>query len=204
MKSSYFRIKQILYKKFKEEPWFSKVLSYTIVRYQSIESRMIETFRFVDCNPENYGVFSYEYASILRDSGSVFGSIMDSLVRETSSEEPKKKYDIRDYRKWLIREIEKIHLVSVGLIYPIQQRFLLPFYRIEDEDKKLEWWTAYNYVKHSDISKFKDGNLGNALNSLGALAILYAIMDSKNGSQIRLFNQIGFVSPMKSLLEVYR
>lgn len=196
----YRRLKQVLYNKFKDEPWFSEVLSYMIVRYHSIENRMIETFRYVDCNPENFGVFSYEYASILRDSGSVFGSIMDRLVRETSPQPAKNEYDMRDYRKWLVEKVEKIRLVTVRLIYPIQKRFLDPFKRIE----RLEWWIAYNNVKHSDIRQFKDGNLGNALNALGALAILYVALDSNNGSQIRLFDEIGYVSWGKSLLEVYK
>lgn len=199
----YSRLKHVLYKKFKDESWFSEVLSYIILRYHSIETRMIETFRYVDCNPENFGVFSYEYASILRDAGSVFSSIMDRLVRETS-QPVKNEYDMGDYRKWLVKEVEKIRLVTVGLIYPIQKRFLRPFNRIERESERLEWWTAYNSVKHSDIRQLKDGNLGNALNALGALAILYAALDSNNGSQIRLFDEIGLVSRGKSLLEVYK
>jgi hypothetical protein len=108
--SLYSRIKSVLFNKFKEEQWFREVLSYMMIRYDSIESRMIETFRYVDCNPLNYGVFSYEYASILRDAGSVFGSIMDTLVRKSDSVPRKNEYDVRDYRKWLINEIEKIHL----------------------------------------------------------------------------------------------
>lgn len=203
MRFHYSRIKNILYHKFKEKPWFLAVLSYTLIRFHSIESRMIETFRYVDCNPENYDVFSYEYASILRDSGSVFGSIMDRLVRETSSQPTEREYNMGDYRKWLIKEVENVHLVSVGLVYPVQQRFLLPFHQIEQENERLEWWTAYNNVKHIDISKFKDGNLGNTLHSIGALAVLYAVMDKNNGSQIRLFDEIGFRSPMRNLAEVF-
>lgn len=201
---SYSRIKNVLFDKFKEEQWFTEVLSYMMIRYDSIESRMIETFRYVDCNPANYGVFSYEYASILRDVGSIFGSIMDTLVRKSDVIPRKNEYDIRDYRKWLINEIENIHFISVGLSYPIQNRILAPFYRINDEHKKLKWWTAYNNVKHSDISMFKDGNLKNTLNSLGALAILYAVMDGRKGSRIRLFSQIGLFKSQRTLIDVFK
>jgi hypothetical protein len=195
----YSRIKQILYKKFKNEPWFSEVLSYTTMRYHSIESRLIETFRYVDCNPLNYKVFSHEYTSILRDSGSVFSSIMDRLVKETSCQQIKKEYNIRHYRKWLINNVEQIDAVVVTIYYPFNQR-IAPFH--ENEDGKLGWWIAYNNVKHSDIDKFKDGNLENALLSLGALAVLYTVMDAHNGSQIRLFDKIGFVNRLQSLREL--
>jgi len=163
---------------------------------------MIETFRYVDCNPLNYDVFSYEYASILRDVGSVFGSIMDRLVRKTGFLPADEDSNMGHYRKWLTKEIENIHLVSVGLSYPIQQR-LSPFQLIKHENQSLRWWTAYNNVKHSDISMFKDGNLRNALNSLGAFAILYAVMDVNNGSGIRLFSEIGFVTPQPTFADVY-
>jgi hypothetical protein len=150
----------------------------------------------------NRNVFSYEYGSILRDSGSVFSSIMDRLLRETIPERQSEEYDIRDYRKWLIKEIDKIHLLSVEINYPLERRYLLPFKDLDKEDNRLEWWTAYNNIKHSDVDNFRDGNLKNAFNSLGALAILYAVIDSNNGSAIRAFDSIGLVKP-ESFVEAF-
>ena len=142
----------------------------------------------------NSNVFSYEYGSILRDSGSVFGSIMDKLVRATKSISPKTMLDIRNYREWLRENVENIHSATVGISYPLKRRFLMPFLSFEDE-KTPQWWLGYNNIKHSDIDKFEDGNLGNVLNSLGALAILYALMDDENGAGIKLFEDIGFFKP---------
>jgi len=195
MDFSYARVKRLLFDKYQGLPWFREVLLYTMKRYHSIENRLIETFRYVDCSNMNCGVFSYEYASILRDCGSVFGSIMDRLVRETTPKKPSNEYDMRDYRKWLIKEINEIHLLSVGINYPLERKYLLPFKELDREDGRLEWWIAYNNIKHSDVDNFRDGNLRNAFNSLGALAILFAVMDANNGSEIRVFEEIGFVKP---------
>jgi len=127
---------------------------------------------------------------------------MDRLVRETTPKKPSNEYDMRDYRKWLIKEIDKIHLISVGINYPLERKYLLPFKELDKEDGRLEWWIAYNNIKHSDVDNFKDGNLRNAFNSLGALSILYAVMDTNNGSEIRAFEEIGFVRP-QSFVETF-
>ena len=192
---SYSRIKNVLFDKFKEEQWFTEVLSYMMIRYDSIESRMIETFRYVDCNPANYGVFSYEYASILRDVGSIFGSIMDTLVRKSDVIPRKNEYDIRDYRKWLINEIENIHFISVGLNYPIQNRILAPFYRINDEHKKLKWWTAYNKIKHHRSTRYQRANLRNTLNAVAGLFVMLLYLYKEDA-------EAGTLAPSPSLFRV--
>jgi len=192
-------VKNILYKEFKDNKWFNELLSYITTRYYSIETRIIDTFRFVELHPMNSNVFSYEYGSILRDAGSVFGSIMDKLVRATNPINPEKILDMTDYKKWLKENVEKIHLITAGIRYPIEKRFLMPFISLQYKNKSPEWWRSYNYIKHLEIDKFTHGNLGNALNSLAALAILYALMDETGGAVIRLFDNIGFFEPENSL-----
>lgn len=154
---------------------------------------MIETFRYVACHPNNRNTFSYEYASILRDAGSVFGSVMDRLVRETSSVSG--QLDIRKYREWLRSEVENIHSLAAEINYPLAERVLLPFLTLKDENGRLEWWNAYNELKHSDIDKFQVGNFENALNSVAALAILVTLM----GEVPTLFPNVGFFEPEEYL-----
>ena len=191
------RVKCVIYEQFSEEPWYDDILSYLLQRYNSIEKRTIETFRYVACHPRNRNTFSYEYASILRDAGSVFSSVLDKLVRETSS--LSKQLDIRDYRKWLMqldiprhtpKKIDRIYSVSVDINYPLKEKVLLPLFQLKDEKEKLTWWEAYNNVKHSDIDKFHAGNFENAMNSVATLAILLALF--VKGGEGRLFVNPGF------------
>lgn len=188
----YTRVGNAIYGKLGKEMWYRDILSYIRRRYDSIESRMIGTFRYVDCHPGNRNTFSYEYASILRDAGSVFGSVMDRLVRETSLGSG--QLDIRDYRRWLTREVKNIHSIAADINYPLAERLLLPFHSLKEEDGRLEWWNAYTDVKHSDIGKFQIGNFENTLNSVAALAILLQLAKPK-GVRIRLFPNIGFYYP---------
>jgi len=185
-------VEALLWRKFRKAKWYEDVLSYLLKRYYSIENRIIETFRYVDCHPSNRATFSYEYSSILRDAGSVFGSTMDRLVKETRSISA--LLDIRDYAKWLREEVENIPLIAAEINYPSEERLLLPFLPLNDEKSRLNWWHAYNEVKHSDIDKFHVGNFENALNSLAALAILLALYQLHYGG--RLFPNI-YYSPEK-------
>jgi len=189
----YSRVQDLIDNKFRREPWYGEVLSYLLQRYSSIEGRMIETFRYVACHPNNRNTFSYEYASILRDAGSVFGSVMDRLVRETSSVSG--QLDIRKHREWLRSEVENIHSLAAEINYPLAERVLLPFLTLKDENGRLEWWNAYNELKHSDIDKFQVGNFENALNSVAALAILVTLM----GEVPTLFPNVGFFEPEEYL-----
>ena len=120
------RVRCVIKEKFGKEPWYNDILSYLLQRYASIERRLIDTLRYVACHPENRNTFSYEYASILRDSGSVFSSVLDRLIRETTaiSKEP----DISDYKKWLLKldiprcmsdRIDRIYSISVDINYPL-------------------------------------------------------------------------------------
>jgi len=199
------RVECVIYKHFSKEPWYYDIASYLFQRYNSIEMRLMETFRYVACHPRNKNTFSYEYASILRDAGSVFSSVLDRLVRETSSIS-KQRLDIRDYRKWLMqleiprhtpKKIDRIYSISVNINCPLKERVLLPFSQFKNKKERLKWWEAYNNVKHSELDKFHDGNFENAMNSVAALAILLALFIK--GGEGKLFIKPGFYHPEEYL-----
>lgn len=77
----------------------------------------------------------------------------------------------------------------------------MPFASLGTSELKLDWWTAYNNVKHSDIHKFHEGNFRNCIYALSGLAIIYTLIDSefRNGNRIRLFSEIGYVEPERTL-----
>ncbi|MCL5067146.1 MAG: hypothetical protein M1368_02180 [Thaumarchaeota archaeon] len=54
----------VLYQKFHKEPWYENIASYASDRYFAIEDRMINVLRYVDLDPRNSAVFSYEFESL--------------------------------------------------------------------------------------------------------------------------------------------
>jgi hypothetical protein len=178
--------------KFGNEKWFGEPYTYLTQRYRAIEDRTANTFKFVALDRDNEKTFSYEFAGILKDSGSVFSSVMDNLVRNVTAK-TKRRYDFRDYRKFLIDEVSNIHLrvVAVNDLFPM---IIIPFSALRDLKRgQPRWWRAYNVIKHSEVIQCQEGNLANAIGSLAALAIL----GSQMGCFIRtqLFVNVGIAYP---------
>jgi len=157
---------------------------------------MVDT-GYVECDAANSFTFSYEFGSILRGIGSTFESVLDALVRNIDNETSDKRYDMSNYRLWLNKELSDLHLITVGINSPRQERYIIPFSSWERLDSRLTWWDGYNNVKRADIQRYTDGNFKNCIVSLAALAIIYALIasPSRNGNRIRLFGEIGFVEP---------
>jgi len=132
---------------------------------------MIDAFRYVDLHPDNRSTFSHEFGSILRDVGSVFGSLMDRLTRLTASERLPKRLNFGHYRTFLVGNVPNIHSLTVK-VRALDAGLLIPFEEFGSPQGTPRWWDAYNNLKHSEILNYQDGNLENTLNGIGALAIL--------------------------------
>jgi len=184
-----------LYSKFGKEPWYEELYGYLSLRYFHIERRISEASRYVEICPENKMTFSSEFASVIRDIGSMFGSLGDELVKNTLAG-PKRDYDIRDYLKFIVNEVKDVELIGVRLITPFLHHFVFPFENIKSSTPA--WWTAYNNLKHSDIDNFKDGCLVNVVYGIASLAILFVLMDNLGVFKYRseLLFDIGYYQPI--------
>jgi hypothetical protein len=119
---------------------------------------------------------------------------MDKLVRHSLTVPSTRILSIGDYVEWLQNLEPKLHLASAELAYPLTERLLVPFKALGEADATIAWWKAYNDVKHSDIDKYKEGSLENALNSVAGLAVLYALAGSW-ATTMKLFRKIGIFNP---------
>jgi hypothetical protein len=162
--------------KYKKEEWFAGAAFYWSSRFPPIKARLQDTFRYVELHTENRSAFSYEYASILRDCGSVFGSIVDVFVRRTTGASEGVQYNFGDYRDFLKREIPDIHHVSIQVRRLFPNGMIVPFEDLKTDRGLPQWWNAYNEIKHAEYDKFRLGNLENCVTALAALAILGHLM----------------------------
>lgn len=157
-------------------------------RYFAIETRVHESFRFVDLDPRNASTFSYEYASLLRDIGSVLDSALKVFGRNVVGIEEPKIYNHLDFLRQNLRsrdprKLADLASISVELASNRTDRFLYPFADVDADSKtKLpRWWNAYNEVKHLETEKLTEGNLKNVLNALAALFVLFILTDEHDG-----------------------
>ena len=184
-------------------PWAEKLKYYVKRRYYSIEERLMDTFRFVELSPENKNTYSYEFSSILRDSGSVFDSFMRRLLQEINSR-PNGDYNIDDFAQFFReRDLEGLAppptpTTNIGMAIRDSKpkRCLFPLRPMDPHGQKPAWWNAHNDVKHSDIEHQQQGNLLNCLNAVGALAVLYELTNSQETASTNLFEEIGLYAPI--------
>jgi hypothetical protein len=156
-----------------EKEWYIQASEYLKERRVFVQERFLECMRYVDVFSENSETFSYEFASILRDCGSVFSSVLDAMIKG-SSFSTKSKTNINDYKSFLEAQDDTVHLYSVHFRSRFPYGLILPLYSFKN-DRNPKWWLAYNKVKHSEYDAYQVGNLGNATTALASLIILETI-----------------------------
>lgn len=156
-----------------EKEWYVRATEYLRERRNFVQKRFTECLRYVDVHPGNSETFSYEFASILRDCGSVFSSVLDAVIK--GSTPGKRETNITDYKSFLQAQDDTVHLYSVHFRGRFPDGLILPFYSLKNS-KSPGWWNAYNKVKHSEYDAYESGNLGNATTALAALVILETML----------------------------
>jgi len=165
----------VLENKFRDQDWFADAASYLSSRFPSVEARLHATFRYVGLHIENRNTFSYEFASVLRDAGSIVGSVLDALLRGVRGV-PKGQYTFADYRDFLRSEVPDIHKRSIHVRPCFPKGTVVPFEELRSPTGTPDWWNAYNQVKHSEYDEFRIGNLENCVAAVSALALLGFLM----------------------------
>jgi len=178
-----------LYRTYRDNHGFEKLALFVASRYFAIETRVHETFRFVDLEPRNASTFSYEYASLLRDIGGAFDSALKAFCRNVTGIKNPTIHNHLDFLRQNIRsskpgELADLTTISVELASDRTDRFLYPFADLCTDSPKSnlpKWWDAYNDVKHLEIEKFVEGNFKNVLNAFAALFVLFILTDKDEG-----------------------
>lgn len=161
--------------KFSNQDWFQPAADYLLSRFSAVESRLETTFRYVELSSDNRNVFSYEFCSILRDSGSIFSSIIDALINGSSTTQ-NNKYSFSHYRVFLLDVVPDIYKTTVCMRPCFPSGIIIPFEELKTNKGVPKWWSAYNKVKHHEYKEFRLGNLENCVTAISGLALLGSLM----------------------------
>ena len=177
-----------IFKRYNGKMWFTPICRHLEISYETIESRLVQSFQYVTPETNNRSCYSFTFSSIIRDTGSTFDSIIRELIEKSGN---KGKYDdgIRGHLEFLKSCENSLDKSSVGFNY--DQKTILPF-KICGDSSPL-WWQAYNKVKHYEVGNYAFGNLENALVAVAALAVLQVMICNNTTSKI--FHNIGIVYP---------
>ncbi|MBI4329444.1 MAG: hypothetical protein HY685_06230 [Chloroflexi bacterium] len=174
-----------------------------LVRYlattnRAIVARLEECFRYVSLRRENGDTFSYEFASILRDACSAFGSFTDGVARAAGlARRYQRASSIKDFFSFYDAYSWNAHSLTQTYIEVTEQeapdlrntRRLQPFSEWT-RSAPPSWWTAHNKIKHSEYLNAHEGNLRNAMNAVAALELILKSA-TQNEKGTRLFSSWG-------------
>lgn len=136
--------------------------------YLMLERKFLTTVSFVNISLDNFNTFSDEYASLLQ----LIGAELDSFFKVYCGFAMNEVKNISHYAKYVLTDYPEIKQQDIELmdidvtIRPFEN------WDIEKAKQSLEWWKAFDNIKHNRIGNKKDASLKNTLNILGALYLL--------------------------------
>ena len=136
--------------------------------YLMLEKKFLETIEYVEIHTDNYGSFSNEFTMLLQ----AIGAELDNVFKVYCGFNLKDRKNISDYAKIILSDYPDI----IRQIVKVKDRdiILIPFknWNVERAAQSLQWWKAFDDIKHNRCENIKEGNLGNVLNILAALYLV--------------------------------
>ncbi len=121
-----------------------------------------KVFLVVDPDRNNFKTYDNTIRNIIILACTEMDSLMRSILKENKYDGSNKQFTLFDY--YCLLEPLRLKQYSLSLTY-IQEVKLSPFSGWKPTDKScfLDWYDAYNKIKHDRIKYFKKANISNAL-----------------------------------------
>lgn len=144
--------------------------------YLELEQRFTDLLGMVPYAPETEAIQLPSISSVVLEAC----SLIDTVFRTEFTGHKKKTRDLKmpDYAKFYETTYGLSDRRTVYLRYPIE--YVTPFYGwiANKRYKGMEWWTAYNDLKHDRIANYSKSTMKTALHSLCALHQIIAVLPS--------------------------
>jgi hypothetical protein len=141
-------------------------------------SDLFKAFEYVEAHSDNLNVFSHRFYELLLRGCTEFESLAKTILAAKAIP-TSKKTDISDYFKLTEHFPLKECFMWVGRWNPGPVE-AFPFKDWNDPKIGPNWYSDYNSVKHSRLSKFHLANLHNALDSIAANVVLMSVAYGDN------------------------
>lgn len=136
--------------------------------YLMLEKRFVESIEFVELHKDNFRAFSNGYALQIQ----AIGAELDTVFKEFCGFPTTDRKTIADYAKHILTNVPDIKKQKINVReYDIE---IQPFmnWDIDKPKQSLQWWEAFDDVKHNRYEQLKQAKLENVLNILGALYMI--------------------------------
>ncbi|EHA1127621.1 hypothetical protein [Vibrio parahaemolyticus] len=152
--------------------------------FSVLESDLSMVSRYIEFDERNFDTFSPELSKLLLSAGSEVDVIFKHMCARVDASAPRR--NILDYYK-VINSNSKLKLMLTEEIFiPRFGLSFKPFAEWSDE-KRPDWWQAYNNVKHDRRNSYHQASLQSVLMSLSALmlCVLYLEKHLKPKMQVK-------------------
>lgn len=136
--------------------------------YLSLEKRFLHTLNYVELHRDNRRTFSNEYASLMQ----IICAELDSFFKVYCGFKPDDRKTINDYATSVLASYPNIVAQEISVY---DNKFIIkPFdgWNTTTPAESLDWWMAYNNIKHSRVANKK---VASQIKTLKALAALFLI-----------------------------
>lgn len=153
---------------------------YYVDYFSMLEERLYNMKRYIAFEEENLNTFSIELASIINDCCGLINGFCTELCQEKQKKvegKTKTKFDIRDYKKMLQQGdylIETLVYVGKFKIQPWEDCVVN-----KTNNVNINWWKAYNSIKHSGKPNFSQATLKNTFSCMAGMFALLTMYDFK-------------------------
>lgn len=143
--------------------------------YHAIEDQFLEFNQIIPYghNTEWESIYSPRLVTLLFSIGPQIETMIKSLMEKMNLKPRNDGKNFYDFFN-VINERNLLSCHEVGLPVPgYPNKSIMPFEKNSDGD--LEWWWAYNQIKHHMPEGMYHGTLRNAINALAALSVLHHV-----------------------------
>jgi len=170
--------------------------------FLAIERDLENVSRFIEFNDDNLLTYSIELTHILLSTSSEIDVVMKQLCK--LAEPSKTTNNINEYREVIKNYFDLFPNQEVS-ISRYGMKFN-PWLKWVDNENP-NWWKSHNNIKHERNNYFKEANLQNTLNAVGALMITviyyYKELFSKEiGKRIDLRETVKKLTPYSGFLKI--
>ncbi len=163
-----------------------KTYSNYLRQLEFILDELHTVFMVVEPDKNNFETFGNTIRNILILACTEFDSLMKLILKENNIENTNDRYSTKDYVS-LLRPL-KLREYSLSLKNINEINTISPFLKWNKNNptKSLNWYDAYNGIKHDRINNFKQAKLSNALDAIMGFA---ATLIAKYGYRNDLWNE---------------
>jgi hypothetical protein len=136
--------------------------------FLALEADFNNSIRFVDLVEENDATFSIEFARQLVCISTEFETIAKQLCTLVDNSKP--AGNISHYKEIILTKYPEMYEAPVYV--DRYKRTLFPFSNWNQVGGRLEWWDAYQHIKHHRQDYFSEATIKNVLYALASLLIL--------------------------------